>query len=95
MRSFDRSWFASHQHLATRNPQDVEPSATYPGREKSAPSPHYTTHRSMSRCPPEKYLERGHQLLRAHVAKGMYAIQLERWFTLLGRENVKVRKNAR
>ncbi len=29
-------------------------------------------------------------LYRAHVAKGMYAIQLERWFTLFGRENVKV-----
>jgi len=29
-------------------------------------------------------------LYRAHVGKGMYAIQLERWFTLFGRENIKV-----
>ena len=26
----------------------------------------------------------------AHVGKSMYALQLERWFTLLGRDNIKV-----
>lgn len=31
-----------------------------------------------------------HYLYWAHVAKGIYTMQLERWFSLLGRENVKV-----
>lgn len=33
-------------------------------------------------------------LLSAHIIKGLYAIQLERWFTLFGKENVKVRVSS-
>ncbi len=40
------------------------------------------------RCYPPDFI--GDNLFRAHVAKSMYAIQLERWFTLFGRENIKV-----
>lgn len=43
-----------------------------------------------NRCHPQDFLGDIHHLFKAHVAKGMYAMQLERWFTLFGRENVKV-----
>lgn len=40
------------------------------------------------RCKPTDFL--GPRLLVAHVAKGLYAVQLRRWFTLFGHENMKV-----
>ena len=42
------------------------------------------------RCYPQDFIGNKGNLFKAHVAKSMYAIQLERWFTLFGRENVKV-----
>lgn len=41
-----------------------------------------------SRCNPRKFLES--PLYVSHVGKSMYAMQLERWFGLFGRENFKV-----
>lgn len=40
------------------------------------------------RCNPSNYLESN--MLLAHVGKGLYALQLERWFAMFGRENIKV-----
>lgn len=40
------------------------------------------------RCNPRKILEM--PLFVSHVGKSMYAVQLERWFNLFGRENFKV-----
>lgn len=40
------------------------------------------------RCNPRKFLE--NPMYISHVGKSMYALQLERWFTLFGRENFKV-----
>lgn len=42
-----------------------------------------------SRCNLERFEEKS--LRHAHIIKGLYAIQLERWFALFGRENFKVR----
>lgn len=44
------------------------------------------------RCKPRKFLE--NNMLLAHVAKGLYAHQLRRWFALFGRENIKVRRRS-
>ena len=43
-----------------------------------------------TRCRLRDFLGPTHLLYWAHVAKGLYAMQLERWFSLLGRDNVKV-----
>lgn len=42
----------------------------------------------VDRCNPRKFLES--PLYVSHVGKSMYAMQLERWFELFGRENFKV-----
>lgn len=39
-------------------------------------------------CNPRKFLET--PLYVSHVGKSMYPVQLERWFNLFGRENLKV-----
>ncbi|CAM9239969.1 unnamed protein product [Scytosiphon promiscuus] len=44
----------------------------------------------LEKCRLRDFLGETHGLYWAHVAKGMYAMQLERWFSLFGRENVKV-----
>lgn len=43
------------------------------------------------RCHINQVLDNKMEMFRAHIGKGMYALQLERWFTLFGRENIKVR----
>eukprot|EP00752_Nemacystus_decipiens_P004724 g4307.t1 len=44
--------------------------------------------RDLKLCNPRKFLE--NPLYVSHVGKSMYAMQLERWFDLFGRENFKV-----
>eukprot|EP00752_Nemacystus_decipiens_P004330 g3955.t1 len=44
----------------------------------------------LERCRLRDFQGASRLLFWAHVAKGMYAMQLERWFSLFGRENVKV-----
>lgn len=46
------------------------------------------------RCHPREFLGEVLEPHRALIATSMYALQLERWFTLFGRENVKVRKTT-
>lgn len=43
---------------------------------------------SLKRCNPRDYLETN--LYDAHVGKGLYAMQLSRWFAVFGKENFKV-----
>lgn len=47
---------------------------------------------AVDRCNPRKFLES--PLYVSHVGKSMYAMQLERWFDLFGRDNFKVSSAA-
>lgn len=48
------------------------------------------TARARIRCRLRDFLGETNLLYWAHIAKGIYATQLERWFSLFGRENIKV-----
>lgn len=49
---------------------------------------HITVTHTYPRCNPRTFLE--NPLYISHVGKSMYSSQLERWFSLFGRENFKV-----
>eukprot|EP00752_Nemacystus_decipiens_P004361 g3985.t1 len=44
----------------------------------------------LNKCHTQKYWGYNDHLLRHHVGNGMYALHLERWFAVVGRQNVKV-----
>eukprot|EP00903_Cladosiphon_okamuranus_P014093 g13099.t1 len=52
--------------------------------------PDYIRYLDYRKCRPQDFLGDTIRMLRHHVGKSMYAIQLERWIALFGRENVKV-----
>ncbi|CBJ27658.1 expressed unknown protein [Ectocarpus siliculosus] len=64
------------------------------GKERRLAAPSWDPERQkvmeLERCPMRNFLGHSQGLYWAHVAKGMYARQLERWFALVGRENIKV-----